>query len=139
MRGLNKKLSLLLGLLVAGTSAKAWFDRGASHGSNIPTTGSNRANCAPATDLRQLELNNVRALIENGGSMWQDRATGNASYEVPKGAGTMVIYSGALWMAGEDVNGQLKIAALDFRQGNDFWPGPLTTTGDAGECSCMCR
>ncbi len=139
MRGLNRKLSLLLGFMVAGTSAFAWHDKGNNHGSNIPTTGSNRANCAPATDLQQLELNNVRALIENGGSMWQDRATGNASYEVPKDAGTMVIYSGALWMAGEDVNGQLKIAALDFRQGNDFWPGPLTTTGDAEITPDVCE
>ena len=63
--------------------------------------------------------------------MWQDRATNNASYEVPKGSGNTVIYSGALWLGGEDVNGQLKIAALTFRQGNDFWTGPLTTSGDA--------
>ena len=30
------------------------------------------AACAPATGLRDLEWNNVRALIETGGSMWQN-------------------------------------------------------------------
>ena len=30
--------------------------------------------CAPATALRDLEWNNVRALIENAGALWYDRA-----------------------------------------------------------------
>src|SRR5690606_38731933 len=72
-----------------------------------------------------VQFNNVRALIETGGSMWQDRSNSRPSYEIPKGQETHVLYSGALWMGGEDVNGQLKLAAHTFRQGNDFWPGPL--------------
>ena len=32
------------------------------------------AGCAPATGIMDMEWNNVRALIETGGSMWQDRA-----------------------------------------------------------------
>jgi hypothetical protein len=43
-----------------------------------------------------------------------------------------VIFAGALWMGGTDVNGQLKLAALRYRQGNDFWPGPLTTNVGSG-------
>jgi hypothetical protein len=35
-------------------------------------------------------------------------------------------------MGGTDVNGQLKLAALKFRQGNDFWPGPLSVTPGTG-------
>jgi hypothetical protein len=65
------------------------------------------ANCAASVGLRYLEQNNVRALIETGGSMWQDRARSVAAYEVPAGSGDMVIYSGALWMGGTDVNNQL--------------------------------
>jgi hypothetical protein len=84
------------------------------------------ANCAASVGLRYLEQNNVRALIETGGSMWQDRARSRAAYEVPKGTDEYVIYSGALWMGGTDVNNQLKFAGLTFRQGNDFWTGPLT-------------
>lgn len=90
------------------------------------------ADCAPATALTKLEYNNVSALIEAGGSMWQDRATNNAAYEIPKGSGLKVIYSGGLWMGGVDFNDQIKIASNLFRQGNDFWTGPLTTTPGTG-------
>jgi len=69
--------------------------------------------------------------------MWQDRATGSAAYFVPKpenpnDPATTAIYSGALWMGGTDINGQLKLAGLTFRQGNDFWAGPLTVTPGTG-------
>ena len=57
--------------------------------------------------------------------MFQDRQNSVAAYEVG-GENLFAIYSGALWMGGTDVNGQLKLAALTFRTGNDFWPGPLT-------------
>ncbi|MBM3428897.1 MAG: hypothetical protein FJX95_08965, partial [Bacteroidetes bacterium] len=42
------------------------------------------AACVPATGLRDLEWNNVSALIETGGSLWQDRANGRSHYFVPK-------------------------------------------------------
>ncbi len=97
---------------------------------NKPTQAQNSeakgANCAPSTAKLTLQFNDVSALIEQGGSMFQDRNAGTAAYEVPKGSGLRAIYAGALWMGGVDVNGQLKLAALKFRSGNDFWPGPLT-------------
>lgn len=97
-----------------------------SHGPVTPTGGDDRAaGCAPANERLFMEFNNVRALIETGGSLWQDRANSKASYEVPVGGDNHVLYSGALWMGGEDINGQLKLAAHKFRTGNDFWPGPL--------------
>jgi hypothetical protein len=64
--------------------------------------------------------------------MFQNRAAGIAQYEVPKGGNVHAIYAGALWMGGTDVNGQLKLAALRYRQGNDFWPGPLSATPGSG-------
>jgi hypothetical protein len=87
------------------------------------------ANCTPATGKKFLEFNNVSSLIETGGSMWQDRSRNDAAYEVPKGSGETVIYAGALWMGGTDPNNQLRIAALTFRSGNDFWAGPLSVDG----------
>jgi hypothetical protein len=90
------------------------------------------ANCSPATAKLILEFNDVKALIEQGGSMFQNRAASVASYEIPKGSGLHVIYAGALWMGGTDVNGQLKLAALRYRSGNDFWPGPLTANPGTG-------
>jgi len=91
-----------------------------------------KANCSPASAKITMEFNDVKALIEQGGSMFQNRQAGVAAYEIPKGSGLNVIYAGALWMGGTDVNGQLKIAALRFRQGNDFWPGPLTVNPGSG-------
>ena len=87
--------------------------------------------CAPATGLRDLEWNNVKSLIETAGSLWQDRARSRAAYEVPIGGGVSSLYAGALWMGGISPDQQLKLAALTFRSGNDYWPGPLTTDGAA--------
>ncbi len=127
----NKIIALIIGL-----SSFAWTNNSFAYlntdvksnkqGKN-PVNQAKGASCAPATAKLFMEFNDVRALIEQGGSMFQDRAAGNASYEIPRGSGLHVIYAGALWMGGTDVNGQLKLAGLTFRNvGNDFWPGPLT-------------
>ena len=34
--------------------------------------------CTPATGRKYLEFNNVKTLIETGGIMWRNRATGDA-------------------------------------------------------------
>lgn len=88
------------------------------------------ANCSPTQAVYKLEFNDVSAIIETGGRMFQQTgAQGNAGYEVPRtelGNGPKAIYSGSLWMGGKDLSGQLKLAALCFRQdGSDFWAGPL--------------
>ncbi|MDQ3190148.1 MAG: T9SS type A sorting domain-containing protein [Bacteroidota bacterium] len=91
---------------------------------NIPSLA---AGCVAATASRDLDLNNVRALIHTGGDMWWDLVN-TAKYEIPKGSGKHSMFAGALWMGGVDVNGQLKLAAQRFRgNGNDYWPGPLNT------------
>ncbi|MEM9024418.1 MAG: T9SS C-terminal target domain-containing protein, partial [Bacteroidota bacterium] len=84
------------------------------------------ANCSPATAAAELSINNTRALIQSGGDMWWDF---NASrYEIPQGSGRTSLFAGSLWLGGQDVAGQLKVAALRFRQvGNDYWTGPLST------------
>ncbi len=98
-----------------------------------PTPITKGANCSPATAKLYMEFNDVRALIEQGGSMFQNRAAGVAAYEVPKNSKRYAIFAGALWMGGTDVNGQLKLAALRFRSGNDFWSGPLTVIPGTGD------
>ena len=102
-------------------------------GELIAQEGQDRAAaCAPSTALRDLEWNNVRALIETGGSMWLDRAQFRSAYEVPKGGGVSSIFAGALWMGGVSPDQQLKLAAVRLRgTGNDYWPGPLTNNGTA--------
>ena len=70
-------------------------------GSGVQESSETRAAaCAPATGLREMDWNNVRALIETGGSMWQDRSNSSAAYEVPAGGGVSALYAGALWMGG---------------------------------------
>ncbi len=94
--------------------------------------------CSPATGNTDLNINNIRARINTGGDMWWD-LIGTAKYEVPKGSGKTSLFSAALWIGGLDVNGQLKVAALRYRQsGNDYWPGPLTTDGTASVDAATC-
>ena len=139
------RITLLLTAALLSTSAFAYKyagpeGPGAHNGDDQVTAepATRAAACAPATALRDLEWNNVRALIETGGSMWQNRATSQASYEVPKGGGVSSLYAGALWMGGISPDQQLKLAALRFRNGNDFWTGPLTNDGSAEVDSDTC-
>ncbi len=85
------------------------------------------ANCAPPSTASELAINNVRALIQTGGDMWWD-LVGQPRYEIPSGSGRTALFAGSLWLGGQDVSGQLKVAAQRFRSnGNDFWTGPLST------------
>jgi hypothetical protein len=98
------------------------------------------AACAPATGLRDLEWNNIKALIETGGSMWQDRANGRSHYYAPKNGEVSVLFAGALWMGGLSPDQQLKLAAIQYRySGNDYWPGPLSTDGSAETTEGACQ
>ncbi len=97
------------------------------------------AGCAPAQSLTEFYVNNVRTAAETGGNTWYDRGNGLPYYEVPANEGNHVIFAGALWMGGVDPAGNLKLAAIQFRQnGNDFWPGPLTTDGTASVDAATC-
>jgi len=108
----------------------------------VTPSGGNKkiaAGCLPATSATELDVNNVRTRINTGGDMWWD-LQGEPEYEIPKGSKKMSMYSASLWIGGLDVNDQLKLAALRYRQvGNDYWPGPLTIDGtaaiDAETCS----
>ena len=130
---LIRRFILLVTLLVSNPFY-SWQDPTISL-PNSSSVLSRAANCTPATGRKFLEFNNVSALIETGGSMWLDRSRGKNAYEVPKGSGNTLIYIGALWMGGMDVNNQLKIAALRYRIGNDFWAGPLSTNPGTGNIS----
>ncbi len=95
------------------------------------------ASCAPATTSTLMNLNNVGALMHTAGNLWQVAGQNFSQYEVPKNSGIMALFTSALWLGGTDVNGQLKMAALRYRQGQDYWTGPLTNISaniDASEC-----
>ena len=122
-------IAAFIGLTVACSQAFAYLG---PNDKDYKPTAKPKANCSPATAKLTMKFNDVSALIEQGGSMFQNRAAGVAAYEVPKGSNRFAIFAGALWMGGTDVNGQLKLAALRYRSGNDFWPGPLTVTPGTG-------
>ena len=85
------------------------------------------ARCKRAQSTAELNVNNVRALINGYGNMWYDGSV--AQYHLPKNSNTCPLYCAALWIGGTDVNDQLRIAALRFGQdGDDYWPGPLELT-----------
>ncbi|MEX2590766.1 MAG: hypothetical protein WD334_11230, partial [Chitinophagales bacterium] len=99
------------------------------------------ATCSPASAQTNLNINNVRTTMLNGGDMWWD--LNDAKYEIPKidppGSAPSVhsLFAGAIWLAGLDAGGQLKTAAQTYRQnGNDFWPGPLDNIGNVTEQTC---
>ncbi len=138
-----KKLAVILSL-ISGTSLLAReipnFVKGAS--GNL----GNRvlANCSAPNASSELWINNVRTIIFSGGDMWWDRnGNGQAFYYLPavqnKANGVSSSFAGSIWLGGLDAGGQLKIAAMTYRQnGIDFWPGPLDTinaSSDAATCA----
>ena len=100
---------------------------------HTPDIKSTAAGCSAASGFRFLDVNNVRARINTGGDMWWDLPGGTGSkYYIPKTGTATSMFSGSLWIGGMDINLQLKLAALRYRQlGNDYWPGPLTVDGTA--------
>mgnify|MGYP000848337535 CR=1 FL=1 len=146
MKGLHSATTRTFALSMAlplALVAAAWNPPSTSgmqqRGGGAPKAGA----CSPATQVTQLDYNNVRAVIENGGNVWTRRSgTGRSGYEVPKTddfSGANAIYAGGLWMGGESSAGQLKLAAVLYRaSGNDFWPGPLNRS-DASVTPDVCQ
>ena len=99
------------------------------------------AGCTPSSTFAWLNINNARVRVNAGGDMWWDLPGGTgAKYYIPANGSSTSLYAGSLWIAGLDINQQLKCAAIRFRQiGNDFWTGPLTIDGTAAidPVTCM--
>ena len=102
------------------------------------------AGCAPGSNYKYLDINNVRTLIYSYGNGW---FLETAEYEVPKGSKKTSMFSFSLWIGGIDLNNNLKLAAYRFGQGpstatahtkNDFWPGPLKIDGTAAVDDATC-
>ncbi len=100
--------------------------------------------CVGATNSQELWVNNVRTIIFTAGDMWWDLfGNGNAYYIIPaiadKSKGISSLFAGSVWIGGLDAGGQLKVAAMTYRQtGYDYWPGPLDVT-NASTNSDVCN
>ncbi len=125
---------LLVALLSSLVSLSAYGDvfRGDKQKQSTNVKAST-AGCSAASAYQFLDINNVRARINTGGDMWWDLGAGAGSqYYIPANTTKTSLFAGSLWIGGLDVNDQLKMAALRFRQvGNDYWTGPLTIDGTA--------
>ena len=68
--------------------------------------------------------------------MWWDLE--DAQYEVPAGSNKNSLFAGSIWMGGVDETGNLKVAAMTYRQtGIDFWTGPINqNTGGISNAEC---
>lgn len=103
--------------------------------SNVQTKA---AVCKRAQSTAELNINNVRALINGYGNMWFDGSV--TQYHVPKNSNSSPLYCAALWIGGTDVNDQLRLAALRFgSEGDDYWPGPLKINGTASVDLPICN
>ncbi len=119
------KKILLLFVLITSLSC---FSQPYAGKSNIKTPPPKGAGCSPPTTTTYMELNNVRAMIHTAGNLWQVPNQNFSQYEVPKNSGVMALFTAALWLGGTDFNDQLKLAALRYRNGQDYWTGPLSNT-----------
>lgn len=95
---------------------------------NPQRPGIRAADCNPATAQVDLNINNVRARLRQGGDKWWDGT--RARYVIPNVAPgefeVSSLFAGAVWLGGIDDQDNLLCAAQTYRQsGNDFWAGPL--------------
>ncbi len=81
--------------------------------------------------FKYLDVNNIKARFNaNGNHFWD--LVGLPGYFYPKDSATSPLFNFAFWLGGMDESGDLRVAAEKYKQnGPDFWPGPLTTDGNA--------
>ncbi len=127
-------LMLMMGLMGVASYAKAPIGVEKKRANGFRTADA----CLPPSASAQLDVNNVRALMHNGGDMWWD-LVGDPRYEIPKGSNRHSMFASSLWIGGIDEAGQLRVAAQTYRQGGiDFWAGPITD-GEASTDDETCQ
>ena len=120
---------LIVGAVIPGKAEMYKFEQNGGKSQRAQTA----AGCTASSSYDWLDINNVKTRINSGGDMWWDLPSGTGSkYFIPANGSATSLFAGSLWIAGVDVNNQLKCAALRFRQvGNDYYTGPLTVDGKA--------
>ncbi len=84
----------------------------------------------PFPTIDSLNVNNLNATFLVHGDMWWNPALMSSHCYYPANSHKSISSTGALWMSGYDDVAVLHAAAQTYRQdGNDYWPGPLATSG----------
>jgi hypothetical protein len=138
---LMKSAILALSVFALSNTVFAKENVGVLRKNSTPSLGKMGAGCAAATQQKDLDLNNVRTTILNGGDVWWNLQ--NARYEIPRvepgQTSKHSLFSGALWIGGI-TQGNLRIAAQTYRQsGNDYYPGALQVDGSASITAARCK
>jgi len=77
-----------------------------------------------------LDIGNIKTVIYAYNNHFWNNNDDKSFYEFPKGSRKHTIFNQAIWVGGQDGNGQLKLAAERYRQqGLDFWTGPISVDG----------
>jgi hypothetical protein len=82
---------------------------------------------AQSGQVETMSQNNVSTFIGNNGLFFKHPTGTGPAYEIPKGSGKSTVSSTGLWLGGVDANGQLKLAAMTYGAGDDFYAGPHST------------
>src|SRR5688572_15304404 len=144
---ITKTLLLALGLGVSlSVSAREQMNLPAGPGSNSSGNGNRiAAGCLTSSSSQSLDINNVRAMVLNGGDMWWNLS--DARYEVPKvtdpnAPKKHAIFAGSVWIGGKDQLGNLYLCSQTYRQNLPtapqvgYWPGPLDQNGLISKDEC---
>jgi hypothetical protein len=142
---INEKMKNILQKLIVASFILLLYNQGWARELQLPgglkssyNLKETTAGCSPSSAFEWLNINNVNARINAGGDMWWD-LDGTGKYFIPKNGSATSMFSGSLWIGGLDINNQLKLAALRYRQvGNDYWTGPLTIDGTAAIDNTVC-
>lgn len=125
-------LMMVLSVAINAAEIKNLKSRTGSNSNDNDGSGMGQfaSTCKAASQSADLDINNVRTRILNGGDMWWD--LNNPKYEIPKVTDANSVkkhslFAGALWIGGLGRgDGNLRMAAMTYRQrGSDFWPGTL--------------
>ncbi len=130
---------LVVSVLIFATAKISYAEKN-KFGNFKSTEGikSTAAGCAAPAGFRFLQVNNVKARINTGGDMWWDLDQ-LGKYFIPGNTSKRSMFASSLWIGGEDINNQLKLAAHTYRSnGVDFWTGPLTIDGTASIDNVTC-
>lgn len=113
-------------------------------GSGVDFNTSLREDCLEAINTTNLNINNVRALLQVGGDVWWD--LDNGSYIVPKQESradeVSAIFSGSVWVGGLTPSGSIKLAAgpngayYQSPGAVDWYSGPLDVDGITDKPIC---
>lgn len=137
---MNKNLFFLVLLFVVGMANEMSALMPPGHNKPTEKQIELRELCSPATASVELNINNVRALLLNGGDVWWNRD--DPRYIVPNVTVKPVssIFAAAVWIVGYN-GGSIKGAGRMYggnSNKHDWFPGPLNDlTGQitVQECS----